>query len=165
MLDLPVVGDLKVPVVGHLLCVEGHLLSASSVTRLSVVTAFLDQVSVALQSSDIPQLSVGLQGGEIGMGRGVGLSGAGMLETVRGGSFAPCGGVGTLLGDVNTKEGLMGEERNLQVGPEGSMTQMDVNLVTRSDLEDLPEDSAVKIPLPSTAVIALGVNKELYVLK
>jgi len=147
MLDLPVVGDLKVPVVGHLLCVGEHLLSASSVTRLSVVAATLDQISVAL-SSDIHQLSVGLQGGEIGMGRGVVLSGAGMLVNVRGGSFVPCGGAGTLLGDVITKEGPMGEDRNLQVAPEGSLTQMVVNVV-------LVTRSSWKVNLEVTAVVLL----------
>jgi len=163
MLDLPAVGDLKVPVVGHLLCVGGHLLSASSVTRLSVVTATLDQVSVAL-SSDIHQQSVGLQGGETGMGRGVALSGAGMLESVRGGSFVPCRRAGTLLGDVITKEGPMGAEANLQVGPEGSMTQMVVNLVTRSSWKVLVEVTAVKILIITrTAVMALLMNDLVFV--
>jgi len=80
------------------------------------------------------------------MGRGVVLSGAGMLVNVRGGSFVPCGGAGTLLGDVITKEGPMGEDRNLQVAPEGSLTQMVVNVVTRSSW---------KVNLEVTAVLLL----------
>jgi len=154
MLDLPVVGDLKVPVVGHLLCVGGHLLSASSVTRLSVVAATLDQVSVALQSSDIPQQSEGPQGGEIGMGRGVALTGGGMLETVRGGSFVPC--TGTLLGDVITKEVTLRIPEALRSPPAPELSPSGMPLVPPRVLSvSMVENAAVVGAAPQECTLVM----------
>jgi len=61
-----------------------------------------------------------------------------------------------LLGDVISKEGPMGEDRNLQVAPEGSLTQMVVNVVTRSSWKVNLEVTAVLLLIDTrSAVIPL----------